>query len=133
MQVVDNILAAGGEARFVRADVSTQAAVKKLHEEAVAAFGRLDGAVNNAGISTDSAKLGECSTEKFEDMLNVNVLGVFWCMQEQIRAMLPNSLGHIVNLASIAGLHGVLYSSTYCATKHAVRDQCYAHLFKPLD
>jgi NAD(P)-dependent dehydrogenase (short-subunit alcohol dehydrogenase family) len=123
-QVVTKIQAAGGEAKFVQADVSTQASVKKLHEETVAAFGQLDGAVNAAAISTDSAKIGDASTEKFQDMLlTTNVLGLFWCMQEQIRVMHPKKSGHIVNLASIAGLHGVLNFGTYCATKHAVRVQ----------
>lgn len=121
--MVKKIQAAGGEAKFVQADVSNQASVKKLHEDAIAAFGQLDGAVNAAAVSTDSAKVGDASTEKFQDMLGTNVLGLFWCMQEQIRVMLPNKSGHIVNLASIAGLHGVLYSGTYCATKHAVRAQ----------
>ncbi|THY74139.1 hypothetical protein D6C86_09428 [Aureobasidium pullulans] len=119
-QVVEGIKANGGEATFIQADVSSQEAVKKLHQEAVSIYGRLDGAVNNAGISTDSSRMGDCSTEKFQDMINVNVFGLFWCMQEQIRVMLPQRNGHIVNLASIAGLHGIRYSSTYCATKHAV-------------
>lgn len=95
--------------------------MKKLHEDAITAYGRLDAAVNSAGIALESAKLAECSTENFEKMLTVNVLGVFWCMQEQVRAMLPNKAGRIVNLASVAGLHGIPYTGTYCATKHAVR------------
>lgn len=123
LQIVNKIQAVGGEAIFIQADVSSQASVKNLHEVAIAAFGKLDGAVNAAAISTDSAKVGEASAKKFQDMFVTNVLGLFWCMQEQIRVMLPNKSSHIFNLASIAGLHGVLYSGTYCATKHAVRER----------
>ena len=77
--------------------------------------------MNNAGTSTDTSLVGDASTEKFEDMWRVNVLALFWCMQEQLKAMLPQKDGRIVNLASIAGLHGIPNSGTYCATKHAVR------------
>lgn len=120
-QVVRAIKEKGGEATFIEADVSDQASVRNLHQRAVSIYGRLDGAVNNAGISTDSRVIGESSTEEFEKMWRVNVLGLFWCMQEQIAIMKKQSSGHIVNLASIAGLHGILYSGTYVATKHAVR------------
>jgi NAD(P)-dependent dehydrogenase (short-subunit alcohol dehydrogenase family) len=91
-----------------------------MHASILDHYGRLDAAVNNAGISTDTSMLGDASTEKFQEMIQVNILGLFWCMQEQIKAMLPNKSGRIVNLASIAGLHGILYSGPYCATKHAV-------------
>ena len=64
--------------------------------------------------------IGDASTIEFEKMWRVNVLGVFWCMQEQIQIMNKQKSGHIVNLASIAGLHGIPYSGTYVATKHAV-------------
>ena len=60
------------------------------------------------------------SPEEFEKLWRVNVLGVFWCMQEQIQIMKKQKSGHIVNIASIAGLHGIHNSGTYVATKHAV-------------
>ncbi|KEQ95972.1 hypothetical protein AUEXF2481DRAFT_79121 [Aureobasidium subglaciale EXF-2481] len=109
LQVAEGSKASGGEATFIQADVSSQEAVRKLHQEAVVIYGGLDAAVNNAGIFTDSARIGDCSTEKFNDMMDVNVFGLFWCMQEQIRIMLTQKSGHMVNLASIAGLHGIPY------------------------
>jgi NADP-dependent 3-hydroxy acid dehydrogenase YdfG len=66
--------------------------------------------------------IADASTAEFEKMWRINVLGVFWCMQEQIRITKEQKSGHIVNLASIAGLHGILYSSPYAATKHAVSE-----------
>ncbi|KAF2851947.1 3-oxoacyl-reductase [Plenodomus tracheiphilus IPT5] len=119
-EVVQAIKSKGGEATFIEADVSDQEAVRALHKKALSIHGRLDGAVNNAGITTDTRMIGDASTEEFEKMWRVNVLGVFWCMQEQIQIMKVQKSGHIVNLASIAGLHGILYSGTYVATKHAV-------------
>ena len=56
-------------------------------------------------------------------MCRVNVFGVFWCMQAQIKAMLRHGAGHIVNISSVAGLHGLEKAGTYSGTKHAVRDQ----------
>ncbi|KAH7386964.1 hypothetical protein DE146DRAFT_748055 [Phaeosphaeria sp. MPI-PUGE-AT-0046c] len=101
-------------------DVSDHKSVKVLHQNVFSIYDLLDGAVNNAGISTDICMIGDASTSEFEQMWRVNVLGVFWCMQEQIQIMKKHNLGHIVNIASIAGLHGILYSGTYVTTKHAV-------------
>ncbi|EON65669.1 hypothetical protein W97_04908 [Coniosporium apollinis CBS 100218] len=119
-EAVRAIKAKGGEATFIEADVSDQESVKALHQKSLTVYGHLDGAVNGAGISTDTRMIGDASTAEFEKMWRVNVLGVFWCMQEQIQIMKEQQSGHIVNIASIAGLHGILYSGTYVATKHAV-------------
>jgi len=81
---------------------------------------RLDYGVNNAGIAIDSAELAECDSDKFQQMLQTNVMGVFWCMKYQLKQMLKQGNGSIVNLASIAGLNGIPWVSTYSATKHAV-------------
>ena len=76
--------------------------------------------MNNAGISTEGAKLGDSETARFQEMIQTNVLGVYFGMKFQIRQMLKNGGGSIVNLASIAGLNGIPYTSAYCASKHAV-------------
>ena len=83
-EILSRICKAGGEAVFIQADVSTEAAVKKLHDEAISVWGRLDAAVNNAGISTDANPLAESDTDKFTEMIQVNVLGVYWCMKNQV-------------------------------------------------
>ncbi len=110
----------GGDAVFFQADVSTEAAVQDLIDKTIAHYGRLDYGVNNAGIAKDSAELADCDSDKFQQMLQTNVMGVFWCMKYQLKQMLKQGSGSIVNLASIAGLNGIPWVSTYAATKHAV-------------
>ena len=119
-QVAADIRAKGGEAIFSFTDVSDEASVQALVETAVAHYGRLDIAVNNAGISTEGAKIGDSETVRFQQMIQTNILGVYFGMKFQIRQMLKNGGGSIVNLASIAGLNGIPYTGAYCATKHAV-------------
>lgn len=94
--------------------------VSALHKRVIAVYGRLDAAVNNAGTMNDFNSFTDLSSDNFERMWQVNVLGLFWCMQEQIRLMAPQKSGHIVNMSSAAGLHGTPGGATYAATKHAV-------------
>src|SRR4029079_16520942 len=101
-------------------DVNDEASVKALVDTAVTNYGRLDLAVNNAGISTEGAKIGDSETARFQEMIQTNVFGVYFGMKFQIQQMLKNGGGSIVNLASIAGLNGIPYTGAYCATKHAV-------------
>ena len=119
-KLVADIRAKGGEAMFTYADVNDEASVKALVNTAVEKYGRLDLAVNNAGISTEGAKIAESETARFQEMIQTNVLGVYFGMKYQIQQMLKNGGGSIVNLASIAGLNGIPYTGAYCATKHAV-------------
>ena len=119
-KLVADIRAKGGEAMFTYADVNDEASVKALVNRAVEKYGRLDLAVNNAGISTEGAKIAESETARFQEMIQTNVLGVYFGMKYQLQQMLKNGGGSIVNLASIAGLNGIPYTGAYCATKHAV-------------
>lgn len=119
-KLVADIRAKGGEAMFAYADVNDEASGKALVNTAVEKYGRLDLAVNNAGISTEGAKIAESETARFQEMIQTNVLGVYFGMKYQIQQMLKNGGGSIVNLASIAGLNGIPYTGAYCATKHAV-------------
>ncbi|WP_413790947.1 SDR family NAD(P)-dependent oxidoreductase [Pseudomonas sp. N4] len=113
---------ATGEAqvRFIQNDVSDEVAVKAMIEQIVQDFGRLDMAVNNAGIFTEYAPVNGSDTKQFRDMIEVNVLGLYHCMKCEITQMLSQGKGSIVNLASIAGLNGIPWGATYAATKHAV-------------
>lgn len=104
-RVVQRIVAAGGEAHFVQADVSRAADVERMVASTLERFGRLDCAVNNAGIAgprfTPVADVGEA---EWDEVMGVNLKGVWLCMKHEIPAMLAGGGGAIVNVASIYGL-----------------------------
>jgi NAD(P)-dependent dehydrogenase (short-subunit alcohol dehydrogenase family) len=111
---------AGGQARFVRADVSLEADVVALVAATVAAFGRLDYAFNNAGVLLESAPITEISLDVLERTLAINVRGVALCLKHQIPAILKSGGGGIVNTASFLGLRPMPNSAIYNASKFAV-------------
>lgn len=117
---VELIRAAGGEATFIRCDVTRDAEVKALVEGTVAAYGRLDYAFNNAGIEIEKGKLADGEESEFNAIMGVNVKGVWLCMKHQIPVMLEQGGGAIVNTASVAGLGAAPKMSIYAASKHAV-------------
>ncbi|KAL1303074.1 hypothetical protein AAFC00_006518 [Neodothiora populina] len=119
-KVVKDIETAGGKASFIAADLSQRDQVIALHDKILSTHGRLDAAINNAGITVGAAPFAEQRFEDLENAFTVNVFSVFWCMQAQIKAMLPNKRGAIVNMASTGGLHGVPGCGIYTASKHAV-------------
>lgn len=110
----------GAEARFVRADVSVFDECQALVQQAVAAFGRLDVACNNAGVSGEQNLTADYSPEGWQTVLGVNLSGVFYGMKSQIPAMLRGGGGSIVNVASILGHVGFATASAYVAAKHGV-------------
>ncbi len=117
---VEQIRAAGGEACFIRCDVTRDAEVKALMDGTVAAYGRLDYAFNNAGIEIEKGKLAEGDEAEFDAIMGVNVKGVWLCMKHQIPLLLAQGGGAIVNTASVAGLGAAPKMSIYAASKHAV-------------
>ncbi|MBX3531944.1 MAG: SDR family oxidoreductase [Rhizobiaceae bacterium] len=119
-ETADMIGAAGGEAKFVKTDVSRAADVEALVAGIAATYGRLDCACNNAGIEGRVATLIEQNEADFDRVLGVNARGVFLCMKAEIPLMLKGGGGAIVNLASVAGLIGFPGLSPYVASKHAV-------------
>lgn len=110
----------GGEASFLRTDVSSEADVKALVEHAVSTFGGLDAAFNNAGIGGAPGPLAEQSIENFDKVMNINVKGVWLSMKYEIQAMLASGGGAIVNNSSVGGLLGFAGVGIYSASKHAV-------------
>jgi NAD(P)-dependent dehydrogenase (short-subunit alcohol dehydrogenase family) len=110
----------GGEALFLRTDVADAAQVDALVAQAVARFGRLDCAFNNAGIEEEHLKLAESDEALYDRMMAINVKGVWLCMRRQIAQMLAQGGGAIVNTASVAGLVGAPRHAIYAASKHAV-------------
>ncbi|OGB22448.1 MAG: short chain dehydrogenase [Burkholderiales bacterium RIFCSPLOWO2_02_FULL_57_36] len=111
---------AGGEAAFIRCDVSSEDDVKALMEQTLARFGRIDCAFNNAGIDIEKYKLADGGMAEFDAIMDVNVKGVWLCMKYQIPVMLAQGGGAIVNTGSVASLHGAPKMSIYSASKHAV-------------
>ena len=95
---------AGGNAKFVLSDVSQESDIKKLIDETVATFGRIDFAFNNAGVDSDNAPIHEQSLEQFDKLMGINVRGVFLCMKYEIIQMLSTGGGVIVNNSSMGGL-----------------------------
>ena len=119
-KAIDEIRSQGGDAAFIAADVDSETQVSQIIGFAVKKYGRVDLAVNNAGISNETKTIGDSDPAKFQAMLQTNVMGVYLCMKYEIQQMLNNGGGSIVNLASIAGLNGIPYAGPYAATKHAV-------------
>jgi NAD(P)-dependent dehydrogenase (short-subunit alcohol dehydrogenase family) len=117
---VEAVATGGAKVRFIRNDVTDEDDVKAMISRIVSEFGRLDMAVNNAGISNETASLNRSDSSKFSAMVDTNVLGLYYCMKHEITQMLAQGKGSIVNLASIAGLNGMPWAGAYAATKHAV-------------
>jgi len=118
--VVNEIMAAGGEAIFIKCDVSNADDVANLIETTVLTYDRLDIAMNNAGIGGDLARTADVDHRSFDKVMAINSTGVFYCMQAEIRQMLTQGGGCIINTASIAGLRGLPSNLPYVASKHAV-------------
>ena len=110
----------GGEAQFLRADVRCEDDVRNIVDATVARFGRLDVAVNNAGTEGMPGPLTEQSVETYDAIFQTNVLGTLLCMKHELRAMLAQGHGSIVNVSSIYGRAGAAGASVYSASKHAV-------------
>src|SRR5256714_8319960 len=112
--------ALGVRAEYLRADVRHESEVRSLVEHVVEHFGRLDVAVNNAGTEGQLGPITEQSTDNFAATFETNVLGTLLSLKHEMRVMLKQGSGAIVNLSSIAGQVGVAGASVYVASKHAV-------------
>jgi NAD(P)-dependent dehydrogenase (short-subunit alcohol dehydrogenase family) len=108
------------DAAFLRADVRHEAEVRALVEQTVERFGRLDVAVNNAGTEGALGPITEQSAENYDAIFDTNVRGVLFSLKHQMRAMLAQGRGAIVNVSSVAGQVGFPGASVYVASKHAV-------------
>jgi len=119
-RVLQQIERDGGKGRVVKTDVSDHDAARALVDVAVKEFGRLDIAVNNAGIGGPTAPTGEYPIDGWDRIIGINLSGVFYGMRHQIPAMLASGGGAIVNMASIAGKVGLPNAGGYAAAKHGV-------------
>jgi NAD(P)-dependent dehydrogenase (short-subunit alcohol dehydrogenase family) len=112
--------ALGTEAEYIHADVQLEADVNNLIERVVERFGRLDIAVNNAGTEGQLGPVTDQSAANFEATFGTNVLGTLLSLKYEMRAMLKQRAGSIVNLSSMGGKVGIAGASVYVASKHAV-------------
>jgi NAD(P)-dependent dehydrogenase (short-subunit alcohol dehydrogenase family) len=110
----------GGKAAFMRADVTDPAAMDALVAECVGQFGSMDVAFNNAGVLPPQRPLHEILPEEFDLAMNVDLKGVFYAMQAEIRHFLKTGKGAIVNTASVAGIVADPNMAAYVAAKHGV-------------
>ncbi|MBQ0720564.1 MAG: SDR family oxidoreductase [Gammaproteobacteria bacterium] len=120
-ETVNLITQAGGEAIFVRCDVTDSASVEAMVKACVRNYGQLDCAFNNAGVSGKMANTVMCTEDNFDLNIAVNLKGVWLCMKQQIQQFLEQGTGGaIVSTASIAGLVAAAYAPAYGAAKHGV-------------
>jgi len=119
-KVVVDFRALGLDVRGQRCDVTDAASVQALVAETIAAYGRLDCAVNNAGVETRNAKFAEHDDAEFDRAIAVNLKGAYLCMKHELKQMLAQGGGVIVNVASVAGLGGAPTLAGYAASKHGV-------------
>jgi NAD(P)-dependent dehydrogenase (short-subunit alcohol dehydrogenase family) len=114
------IKAAGADGIFIRSDVASEADVESLVGAAVANYGRLDCAFNNAGIGGAARLTHEYTLAEWNRVISVNLTGVWLCMRAEINQMLKQGSGAIVNTSSIMGLTGAIRVPAYTAAKHGV-------------
>lgn len=119
-ETVELVQQAGGEAIFVPCDVSKSTHVEALVDKCVQTYSRLDCAFNNAGILGELGKTADCSEENYDRLMAVNLKGVWLCMKYEIRQMLKQGAGVIVNTASNAGMRGQPEIPVYGATKAGI-------------
>jgi NAD(P)-dependent dehydrogenase (short-subunit alcohol dehydrogenase family) len=120
-ETVELVRAAGGEALFVKGDVSKAVDVEMFVKKTVEKFGRLDVAFNNAGIEGVWVPIISQTEEDWDRTIDINPKGVWLCLKYEVRQMLKQGGGGaIVNMSSVAGLMGSAGAATYCASKHGV-------------
>jgi len=119
-RTVAEIIAAGGQAIFVKADISQEDEVKNLIDSTVAQYGGLDILVNNAGIGGGQLRTHEVELAEFMHVMAVNIGGTFLCTKYALPHFLKQRDGRIVNIASTYGLIGAPKAAAYCASKGAI-------------
>jgi NAD(P)-dependent dehydrogenase (short-subunit alcohol dehydrogenase family) len=119
-QLATELRALGAEAEFIRADVRHEDDVRDLVDRTVARFGRLDIAVNNAATEGQVGPITDQTAESYAATFDTNVLGTLLSMKHELRLMLPQGSGSIVNVSSAYGSVGAAGASVYVASKHAV-------------
>jgi len=120
VNTIDMIKAAGGQAMFVRADMTSSADIAAMVSEVTSKWGRLDAAFNNAGTPGYFTNAVDCSEEEFDAVVSLNLKSVWLCMKHEIPAMLASGGGAIVNTASRAAVNPSPHMASYIGTKAGV-------------
>ena len=120
LETVSEIIKNNGKAIFFKIDVSNFEMVKNLMDFIIEKYGRLDVAINNAGVGGDFGKITDITLESWDKTMSINSSGVFYCIKNQIPIMLKQGKGVILNTSSIAGIRGLPNATAYSASKHAV-------------
>jgi NAD(P)-dependent dehydrogenase (short-subunit alcohol dehydrogenase family) len=118
--VITQIKQKGDDAIFIKADVSKPEDCEQLVSKTIEAYGRLDIAFNNAGISGEANPIGDMSIEGWNRIIEVNLNSVFYCMKYELQQMVKQGQGAIVNNSSILGAVGFANSAGYVAAKHGI-------------
>jgi NAD(P)-dependent dehydrogenase (short-subunit alcohol dehydrogenase family) len=116
----DELRSADHRALAITCDVTDRGQVRTMVEQAVGTYGRLDAAFNNASINCDAAPMSDTEDDEFDDILNINLRGVWNCMKTELRQMLAQGSGAIVNCSSIGGMRGSKGRAAYSASKFGV-------------
>jgi NAD(P)-dependent dehydrogenase (short-subunit alcohol dehydrogenase family) len=119
-EVVEMIKREGGDVIFCQTDVSKADEVKRLIERTVDAYGRLDWACNNAAIEGEIASVIDCTEENWNEVININLTGMWLCMKYELIQMLKNDGGAIVNISSVNAFFGASDMPAYTASKHGI-------------
>ncbi len=119
-ETVRTIREAGGEAVFAKADVSKATDVQALVDMAIETYDRLDFAHNNAGVAGTIAATADCTEQNWDQIISINLKGVWLCMKHEIQQMLRQGSGAIVNTSSTAGLVGSRGAPAYAAASHGI-------------
>jgi NAD(P)-dependent dehydrogenase (short-subunit alcohol dehydrogenase family) len=119
-EVLQEITKNGGEALFIKTDVSIQVDIENLIKKIIDQYGRLDLAFNNAGVGGPMTRLARQTLETWDMVINTNLKGVWLCLKYEIEQMLKQGGGAIVNTASTAGISGSPGAAIYSASKHGV-------------
>ena len=114
------IISAGGKAVFVKADVTRSSDAEAMVRETIKAFGRLDFALNNAGLDGVRARTADYPEDVWDQVIKLNLTGVFLCMKFEVAVMAKQGSGVIVNMSSVAGVTGFPGHAAYTASKHGV-------------
>jgi NAD(P)-dependent dehydrogenase (short-subunit alcohol dehydrogenase family) len=118
--VVAEIRSRGGSAIFVKGDVSVASDCSRAVAQTVEQFGRLDIALNNAGVPQLGTPIIDLAEEEWDKTIAINLKGIFLCLKYEIRAMLRNGGGSIINMGSVSGLTAAGGSSAYTSSKHGL-------------
>src|SRR5579872_3658235 len=119
-ETVRLIRESGGTGLFVKADVSQPSDCENLVKQTLSRYGRLDSAFNNAGIGGEMNPVANYSLEGWQEVIAINLSGIFYCMKYEIPALLKGGKGSIVNMSSILGQVGFGPAPGYSAAKHGV-------------